>query len=142
MEKYKRLSGVVVKVNGECLLCKRGNKSSYPNMWSIPAGHVEKNETTKDAAYREFYEETDIDISNYELNFIGILPKKRKTDDTIKGLMYVYLLETHEYMYPQLETAQDGHEHTECGYFSWDKIRKMDTGVYLSKILEKILFED
>jgi ADP-ribose pyrophosphatase YjhB (NUDIX family) len=142
MEKYKRLSGVVVKVNGECLLCKRNGKSSYPNMWSIPSGHVEKDESTKEAAYREFYEETDINIDNYDLDFVGILPKKKKTDGSIKGMMYVYLLNTHEYMYPNLETAQDGHEHTECGYFGLDKVNNMDTGVYLKTILQNIFEKD
>jgi 8-oxo-dGTP pyrophosphatase MutT (NUDIX family) len=111
-------------------------------MWSIPSGHVEKNESTKEAAYREFYEETDINIDNYDLDFVGILPKKKKTDDSIKGMMYVYLLSTHEYMYPNLETAQDGHEHTECGYFGSDKVNNMDTGVYLKTILQNIFEKD
>ena len=32
--------------------------------------------------------------------------------------MYVYSLEVDEEIYPDLENAVDGGEHTECGYFS------------------------
>jgi len=141
MKEVKRLSGVVDKVNGECLLCKRGNKASYPNTWSIPAGHVEKDETTKDGGYREFYEETDIDISDYDMELAGVIINRKKTNNDIKSTMYVYLLPTHEYMYPNLETAQDGHEHTECGYFDLSKVKKLDIGTNLRNILEKILSE-
>lgn len=138
MKEVKRLSGVVVKVNGECLLCKRGNKGSYPFMWSILGGHVEVGETTKQAAYREFYEETDIDISNYDMELNGVIVNRKKTNDNIKSTMYVYLLLTHEYMYPNLKTAQDGHEHTECGYFDQDTLSNMDISINLKNILINI----
>ena len=142
MKEVKRLGGVLVKVNGECLLCKRGHKASYPNTWSVPGGHIEKGETTKEGALREFYEETDIDISDYDLDLAGVIVNRKKTDNKIKSLMYVYLLPTHEYMYPNLETAQDGHEHTECGYFGLDKIKKLTIGTNLRKIIESILTQD
>lgn len=37
------------------------------NFWSIPKGKIEKDESNSDAAIRETYEETNIDISNWTI---------------------------------------------------------------------------
>jgi hypothetical protein len=53
--------------------------------------------------------------------------------------MYVYLHEPTEILFPDLENAVDGEEHTECGYFSWSQIKLMNTGTHLKNLLEVIL---
>lgn len=131
--------GVVVKVNDEVLLCQRSPKNSLAGVWSVPAGSVEKGETTKEAAVREFHEETDIIIGQDDLRFAGLVPRTSRDGKHIKGWMYVYLLESNVFLYPDLENAKDGDEHSDCGYFTYEDIKKMDTGKFFKKILEAIL---
>lgn len=136
----KRYAGVIVKSSDKVLLCKRSpDKNSFPNVWSLPAGKVENGESTKDAAKREFFEETNIDVDNLSLNFVGILPVFSK-HNKIKSMMYVYLLNSDEELNPDLEEAVDGHEHTDCGYFSEHQLDDMKLGKHLSKLL-KIIFK-
>lgn len=137
--KEKIYVGVVVKVNDEVLLCKRSTKGSLPGMWSVPAGSVEKGETTKEAAVREFHEETDIIISSDDLTFVGLVPRTSRDGRFVKGWMYVYLLQSNPYLYPDLENAKDGQEHSECGYFGYEEIKNLNTGKFFKKILEAIL---
>jgi len=40
-------------------------------------------------------------------------------------------------MVPDLENAQDGKEHTKCGYFNFDKIKKLGLDKNLLKVLKK-----
>lgn len=40
------------------LLGRRAKHSTYPALWCIPCGYVEYDEDVRDAARREFYEET------------------------------------------------------------------------------------
>lgn len=135
----KRYTGVIVKCGDKILLCKRNNLGSFPGMWSIPGGKLEEGETTQDGAKREFFEETAIDIENETLTFVGMIPRHTRDGKKIKGLMYVYLLNVESPIYPDLETAIDGEEHTECGYFSLDEISEEKSGEYLPKLIEIIL---
>ena len=137
--KEKIYVGVIVKVNDEVLLCKRSNKGSLPGVWSVPAGSVEKGETTKEAAVREFHEETDIIIGSADVKFVGLVHRTSRDGKFIKGGMYVYLLESNSFLYPDLENAKDGNEHSDCGYFTYEDIQEMNTGKFFKKLLEAIL---
>ena len=46
--------------------------------WNIPKGHVEENENLLDAAKREFYEETSLDLNNVEYTYLGEASTKSK----------------------------------------------------------------
>ena len=138
MEK-KRYVGVMVKCKDKILLCKRNHEGSFPGMWSIPAGKLENNETTQEGAKREFLEETDIDITDKDLKFIGLIPRHTRDGQKVKGLMYVYLLEVDDEIEPDLETAKDGEEHSEWGYFTIRQIRPENCGTQLYKLIEIIL---
>jgi ADP-ribose pyrophosphatase YjhB (NUDIX family) len=137
--KTKRYAGVTVKCGDKILLCKRSSNENFPNMWSIPAGHLEKNETIQDCAKREFFEETNLNVNDYDLKFIGLVPRYTKNGNDVKGLMYVYLLEVDDQINPDLDLAKDGHEHTECGYFSINEIDEYSTGTQLYKLIQNIL---
>lgn len=139
MANKKRYVGVIVKHKDKVLLCKRNKHGSYPNMWSIPAGHLEENETTMDGAKREFFEETAIDIDDKDITFVGLVPRYTRDGKKVKGLMYVYLYETEDQLHPDLENALDGEEHTECGYFTYKQIDVGKTGTHLHKLLGIIL---
>lgn len=135
----KRYTGVMVKCGDKILLCKRNNLGSFPGMWSIPGGKLEDGESTQEGAKREFVEETAVDISGQNLEFIGLIPRHTRDGKKIKGLMYVYLLKTENPIEPDFATAIDGEEHTEWGYFTLDQIDPTKTGEYIHKIAEIVL---
>lgn len=139
MKEYKRYVGVLVKVGDKCLLCKRNKKGSFPGIWSVPAGKIEDGEGTRSAAVREFKEETDLDINTDLLKFTGILPRETRDGKHFKGLMFLYTYLTDEMLNPDLENAKDGEEHTECGYFSKEDLKNLETGEKLKKMLLNIL---
>lgn len=135
----KRYSGVVVKFNDKILLCKRSHENSFPGMWSIPGGGIEIGENSKDAAIREFLEETNIDISDHDLDFVGVVPIDKKTSDGLKSMMYVYLLASDKKLEPDFDAAVDGHEHSEWRYVSLEQLKTYNIATRLLKLLEKIL---
>ena len=135
----RRYAGVVVKCKDKVLLAKRNNLGSFPGMWSIFGGKVEENEDTKDAAKREFFEETSIDIDDQDLSFVGLIPRHTRDGKKVKGLMYVYQLNVDEPIIPDLENAIDGEEHTDFKYCGSDEITPEKSGMYLHKLLEIIL---
>jgi len=135
----KTYVGVVVKYKDKVLLCKRNAQGSFPGMWSIPAGKVEDGEETMEAAKREFFEETAIDIDNKELTFVGLIPRHTRDGKKIKGMMYVYQYDIDEQVYPDLANAIDGAEHTECGYFTTNQVSQENSGEYLHKLIQIIL---
>ena len=134
----KRYVGVLVKSKDKVLLCKRNNQGSLPGEWSVPAGKVNQDESTIDGARREFFEETGIDIDDKELNLIGVIKRYNRDGEKIKGLMYVYQLDSDKKLNPDLENALDGEEHTECGYFGIDDLPE-PIGEQLKKLIKIIL---
>lgn len=140
MKEVKRYSGVIVKCNDEVLLCKRNATGSLPGQWSIPCGHLENDEHPIDGIVREFYEETNHTLDN-KLKLVGFIDRYNRDGSEIKGLMYVFLMESNEKINPDLENAEDGEEHTECGYFSLETLpfdNKTDKlCVLITKLLKK-----
>jgi 8-oxo-dGTP pyrophosphatase MutT (NUDIX family) len=116
----KKYAGVLVRHNNKCLLCKRAAHQTLPGEWSVPAGSVEKNEEVLDAARREFYEETNKTIGT--LKFAGVIKRFNREGDKVKGMLYIYFNDSPEEIVPDLVSAKDGDEHTECGYFSKDNL--------------------
>lgn len=72
------VDGVYVK-NGKLLLLKR-SVEPFKGFWHIVGGHVEENETLKDALRREFKEETNLDITVGNI----IAGRLEETSDRIK----------------------------------------------------------
>lgn len=137
--KQQTYVGVMVKCGDKILLCKRNNIGSYPGMWSIPGGKLEADESTQDGARREFFEETNVDIKDMDLNFVGLIPRHTRDGKKVKGLMYVYLLNVDECIEPDLENAIDGEEHTDWDYFPLSGIKPETSGDYMYKLAEIIL---
>ena len=73
--KSNRSSGIILKFGNKVLLCKRADHETYSGKWFIPSGHLEANETPKDCAYREFYEETNIKIED-DISLVVFITKK------------------------------------------------------------------
>jgi 8-oxo-dGTP pyrophosphatase MutT (NUDIX family) len=117
----KKAAGILVISDGKCLLCKRNTNGSLPGEWSVPAGKVEKGEPILDAARREFYEETDMEIHT-PLTFVGVLKRHNREGTKVRGMMYLFKTKIDMPVLPDLENAYDGEEHTECGYFGKNEL--------------------
>lgn len=80
MYHYQRLAGsyAVIKYDDKYLLCY----NSLRKQWEVPAGQREENETPKDCAIRELYEETGQRVS--DLEFKGLLKVKNLSSNEIK----------------------------------------------------------
>ena len=127
----KKYAGILVRKDYKCLLCKRTEEAkNLPGSWSFPSGHVEKGENIADAAMREFYEETNLNIES-DVSFLGVLTNEN-------SVVYIFGVETDEEVLPDLETAQDGFEHTECGYFRLDNLPSPMTPNFL-EFLENLM---
>lgn len=135
----KRYAGVMVKWGDKILLCKRNNLGSFPGMWSVPGGKMEEGESSQESAKREFVEETAYNIDGQELKFIGLLPRHTRDGKKVKGLMYVYQLDTDQPIEPDFAAAKDGEEHTDWNYFTLDEIDPNTCGEYIYKLAEIIL---
>ena len=68
MEQDLRAAMVVVLDEGQnLLLLKRTEDAGWmPNKWGLPGGHIEKGESSKDAAARETKEETNLSLNDLE----------------------------------------------------------------------------
>ena len=68
--KMKRKGTSIIFVNDErqILLLLRDNISSipYPNMWDVPGGHVEKDETPEECIVREMKEEMNLALDGFK----------------------------------------------------------------------------
>ena len=69
---------IFINDNNEILLFLRDEKPSipFPNMWDLPGGHVEENETPKQCIVREMKEEMELDIKECELFSVNELPDR------------------------------------------------------------------
>jgi 8-oxo-dGTP pyrophosphatase MutT (NUDIX family) len=132
----KRYVGVIVKCGDKFLICKRNDELLGQGEWSIPAGKIEHEEEIKISARREFFEETAININNFELEFAGIIPRYTRDGSKMKGLMYTYIINVDKQLIPDLEEAIDGSEHTDCGYFTLNDMKNIKINTFLYKLFE------
>jgi 8-oxo-dGTP pyrophosphatase MutT (NUDIX family) len=137
MRKFRKSAGVIIKHGDEVLLCKRSPEESLPNHWSIPAGGIENGESPGQAAIREVFEETNIELST-DLDLVGMIDTTN--DDGLKtGMMFVFLQETDDKLEPELDKASHGKEHTSCKYFKREDLPKQKRTEELRNIIKKIL---
>jgi len=128
----EQVSGIIVLCNDRVLLCQRSDSGK----WATPMGHMEKGEDPMDCAYREFYEETNLEIVE-PIEYLGKI--KRYKGGKIKSETSLFLFEVNEELEPNLSKAQDGHEHTECGYYDIEEIEGLVMEESLKEFILKII---
>ena len=80
----KDVAGILVKYQDKCLLCKRAPGEHLEGYWSIPCGGVKPKEDLKDAAVREFREETYLVLNPQEVSYVtSILNSNKKKGSNI-----------------------------------------------------------
>lgn len=131
----KKASGIAVIFKDLVLLGKRsktcyltGDSVAFGGYWSIFGGTIEPNETEKEAASREFFEETKISIDHNKLKFI----KKIQNDDCDFS---IYAFFSDKILFPNLNK-----EHTEYGWFKISCLGMINGPIdpKISKAIKKI----
>ena len=108
IKKPSLIGGVIVKSEGQVLLVRRSETASiYPNFWAVPMGHVKSGETSKEGAYREFYEETKLDIDPNSLVYLTVLK-----DSKYNRILKIYTTELEGQPEPELDE-----EHSDWSYY-------------------------
>ena len=108
IKKPRRIGGVIVKSEGKILLLRRSEVAGkYTNFWAPASGHVESGETFKEGAYREFKEETKLDIDPNSLVYLTTLK-----DSKYNRILRLYTIELSGQPEPELDE-----EHSDWGYF-------------------------
>ena len=108
IKKPSLIGGVIVKSEGQVLLVRRSETASkYPNFWAVPMGHVKSGETSKEGAYREFYEETKLDIDPNSLVYLTVLK-----DSNYNRILKIYTTELEGQPEPELDE-----EHSDWSYY-------------------------
>lgn len=64
------------KENTPQVLLVQREKDPYKGSWALPGGHVEENESTKQAAERELKEETGIEFGNLRFLYLADEPNR------------------------------------------------------------------
>lgn len=130
--------GIITDRDGRVLLVKHRSHKPY----TLPGGHLEKDETFQDALIREAREELDITlelvgmVSIYRENNIRSLPAPVRVQlieyDNEKGTQNKY----EEFFLAQIVAGTIAVNHSEIASFAWctlDQIRDMsDSEIYAS----------
>lgn len=85
-------SGLAIKYKNSLLVVHPKN-ASWEKSYSIPKGHVEKNESFKDAAIRETFEEVGIFIEKHMIDSDGPIINYRDKKGKIYKRVYWFLVE-------------------------------------------------
>jgi 8-oxo-dGTP pyrophosphatase MutT (NUDIX family) len=66
-DKAPSAAGVLYRAGDQILMMRRAPDKTEGGTWGFPAGGIEAGETPEQAAYREFYEETGLDLGSQGL---------------------------------------------------------------------------
>lgn len=89
MERFKMRVTVhlILEHNNEFLLLRRYNTGYEDGNYSVIAGHLNGNETIKEAMIRETLEEANITIDDKQLKIVGVMHRK-DGDESIDYYLY------------------------------------------------------
>lgn len=117
-------AGILLKSKDLYLIGGAARDINAPHGWGIPKGKVEKNESLRDAALREFYEETSLDLTKHAVK-IATTPKTILRYKIKKGKKELYVYEAEdltdggliEYPFHSLSYTEKGNP--ELFHFLW-----------------------
>ena len=129
---YSRSMAVAIFVyckdkNGNwCVLAsERGEEAAdFRGFWNCTCGYLDHNETTKEAALRELYEETGVFIDNeYLIKFVGYedSPEANRQNVTFRFAVFINDAVTDDFTF-----SKKNNEGKEVGEIKWIKIGDVD----------------
>lgn len=113
--------------NGQwCVLAsERGKEAAdFNGLWNSPCGYLDINETTKDCAHRECYEETGVDISEDLIRFVGY------EDDPVtanrQNVTFRFYAIIEDKLAEDFTFSKENNEGEEVGKIAWIPIEEVD----------------
>lgn len=105
------------------LINKRGTSTNNEqHKWNLPVGYLDFNETLKECAIREVYEETGISIDKSKITLFNINSKPDDSKQDIGFRFYALLDGTiNDYIF-----SLSNMEHNEVEYVKWQNVNKLD----------------
>ena len=119
--------GILKNDKGEFLILKRAKKDLYPNLWDLPGGFKENNETFEQCVIREFKEETNLNVKIKKLYKL-----KKQIYNNKKIIVLIYFVECNYINNIKLDSS-----HTEYKFFS--KIDKKICIWYLKELENEVI---
>lgn len=118
---------VFAPVNGEwCVLTNQRGEGTpnYQGLWNAPCGYLDYNETTKEAAIRETFEETGVRINHAKFWSFNDDPEK----DDLQNVTFRYysIITNPQPSTISVSTESRGGEKDEVGAISWIPLNKVD----------------
>lgn len=108
-----------------CVLSsERGEEAAdFNGMWNCTCGYLDFNETTKQCALRECYEETGVELHEDELLFVGFedSPSANRQNVTFRYTAIIKDRKTDEFKF-----SKDNNEGKEVGEIKWIKVKELD----------------
>ena len=93
-------------------------------MWNCPCGYLSRNETTKECAVRECFEETGVKLPIESLIFIGY------EDDPIKAnrqnVTFRFAAKIEDRITSDFKFSKEHNEGKEVGKIAWVKVKDID----------------
>ena len=112
----QKSAGLLIIKNNKILLLHPTGADE--NIYSIPKGHIEKNETTIEAAIRETYEEAGIIINDYDINKTEHIIEYRNKHGKLYKNVYYFIVHIPDELYPdKLDINQLQKEEVDIGKF-------------------------
>jgi 8-oxo-dGTP pyrophosphatase MutT (NUDIX family) len=130
------VSCLIKNSQGKILILKRSNKvRTYKGKWSNVAGYIEEDEEPIETAYKEIFEEINLDKSD-----VALIKKCKtvKVTDYYENIRYNW--EIYPFLFKCLKPSkiQIDWEHTEYRWIPPKEIGKFDTAPHLKDIVLKI----
>ena len=89
---HVQVAACYIEIDHKILLLQRAFGKLEPEKWGVPAGKLEKNETPKEAAQRELFEETGISLQDpMQIQDLGSLYIRKPEIDYVYHLFKVHL---------------------------------------------------
>lgn len=136
---------ILTKINDQwCILANQRGEGTpdFQGCWNVPCGYLDYNETTKQAAIREVYEETGVQLSNATFWGFEDDPEENRQNVTFR---YYTIIENPQPSFISLSTEALGGEENEVSSVAWipvetiaDYIWAFDHDILILQLLEHL----
>ncbi len=121
--KLPAYAAIMLIKDNQIFLVKRRNTDWANNLWSIPGGLLEENETLINAAAREAREELGVEIRTETLQLVHVIHVRKSTTNT-KDILGFYFM-TNQWFGTAMNN--EPHRHSDAAWFSLDSLPEQIT---------------